>query len=49
MDLPSCLAHLDEAIAAATDLALDRTAAVTVRETARTRLGFPSDALGGPG
>jgi len=44
MDLPSCLAHLDEAIAAATDLALDTTAAVTVRETARTRLGFPSDA-----
>jgi hypothetical protein len=44
MDLPSCLGHLDDAIAAATDLALDTTAAATARETARTRLGFPSDA-----
>jgi len=44
MDLARCLEHLDEAIAAATDLDLDTTAAGTVRETARTRLGFPSDA-----
>lgn len=44
MDLPGCLAHLDDAITAASDLALDPTAAATVRETARTRLGFPSDA-----
>ncbi len=44
MSLPDCLAHLDEAIAAASALALDTTAAASVRETARTRLGFPSDA-----
>jgi len=44
MDLPGCLEHLDEAIAAASVLALDTTAASGVRETARIRLGFPSDA-----
>jgi hypothetical protein len=44
MNLPGCLAHLDEAIAAGSALGLDIAAAATVRETARTRLGFPSDA-----
>ena len=44
MNLQGCLTHLDEAIAAASDLGLDTTAAASVRETARTRLGFPSDA-----
>ena len=43
MDLERCLAHLDEAIAAASALGLDATTASSVRETARTRLGFPSD------
>jgi hypothetical protein len=44
VNLPGCLTHLDEAIAASTDLGLDTTAAASVRETAQTRLGFPSDA-----
>ncbi|HJW48714.1 MAG TPA: GTPase [Candidatus Limnocylindria bacterium] len=44
MNLQGCLTHLDEAIAAASVLGLDATAATSVRETARTRLGFPSDA-----
>lgn len=44
MSLQQCLAHLDEAIAAAAALGLDTAAAASVRETARTRLGFPSDA-----
>ena len=44
MSLQDCLAHLDEAIAAASTLGLDATAAATVRDLARTRLGFPSDA-----
>lgn len=44
MNLQGCLAHLDEALAAASTLGLDTSAAASVRETARTRLGFPSDA-----
>jgi hypothetical protein len=44
MNLQRCLTHLDEAIAAASTLGMDATAATSVRETARTRLGFPSDA-----
>ncbi|MGH2490841.1 MAG: GTPase [Candidatus Limnocylindria bacterium] len=44
MNLERCLAHLDDAIAAGSALGLDTTAAASVRETARTRLGFPSDA-----
>jgi GTP-binding protein EngB required for normal cell division len=44
MDLERCLTHLDEAIAAAATLGLDAAAATAVRETGRTRLGFPSDA-----
>ncbi|HEV8656813.1 MAG TPA: GTPase [Candidatus Limnocylindria bacterium] len=44
MDLQGCLAYLDDAIAAASTLGLDTTSANGVRETARTRLGFPSDA-----
>jgi hypothetical protein len=44
VNLQGCLTHLDEAIAAATDLGLETSAASSVRETARTRLGFPSDA-----
>lgn len=44
MNLPGCLAHLEEAIAAASTLALDTSDATRVRETARARLGFPSDA-----
>ena len=44
MDLQSCLAHLDEAIEASAVLGIDATAAGSVRDTARTRLGFPSDA-----
>ncbi len=44
MNLERCLAHLDDAIAAASALGLDTTAAASVRDTARTRLGFPSDA-----
>lgn len=43
MSLDHCLASLDEAVAAAASLGLDTTAAVTVRETARARLGFPGD------
>ena len=44
MSLQDCLTHLDDAIAAAATLGLDASAAASVRETARTRLGFPSDA-----
>jgi energy-coupling factor transporter ATP-binding protein EcfA2 len=44
MSLDACLTHLDEAIAAAATLGLETAAAAKVRETARTRLGFPSDA-----
>jgi hypothetical protein len=44
MDLERCLAHLDEAITAAAALGIDTTAAKGVRDGARTRLGFPSDA-----
>ena len=44
MSLERCLAHLDDAIAAASSLSLDTTAAASVRERARTRLGFPGDA-----
>ena len=44
MNLQSCLGHLDEAIAAASELGLDTTVAAGVRETGRTRLGFPSAA-----
>lgn len=44
MNLDRCLARLDDTIAAASTLGLDTTSASGVRETARTRLGFPSDA-----
>jgi GTP-binding protein EngB required for normal cell division len=44
VSLDLCLGHLDEAIAAASVLGLDAAAATGVRENARTRLGFPSDA-----
>jgi ribosome biogenesis GTPase A len=44
MSLERCLAHLDEAIAAASVLGLDAAAATSVREIALTRLGFPSEA-----
>src|SRR5439155_11223737 len=44
MDLQRCLAHLDEAIEAAAALGIDATAAASMRDTARTRLGFPGDA-----
>jgi hypothetical protein len=44
LNLERCLAHLDEAILAASTLGLETSAAASVRETARTRLGFPSDA-----
>lgn len=44
MNLERCLAHLDAAIAAAAVLGIDTGAAASVRETARTRLGFPGDA-----
>jgi len=44
MDLQRCLAHLDEAIEAAAVLGIEPTAAASVRDPARTRLGFPSDA-----
>src|SRR5438094_348994 len=43
MDLQRCLAHLDEAIEAAAVLGIEATAAASVRDTARTRLGFPGD------
>jgi hypothetical protein len=43
VNLQACLAHLDEAVAAASSLGLDTSAAAAVREIARTRLGFPSD------
>src|SRR5438034_1009961 len=39
-----CLGTLDEAIAAAKELGLDASAAVSTRDTARARLGFPSSA-----
>ncbi|HKY49941.1 MAG TPA: GTPase, partial [Candidatus Limnocylindria bacterium] len=44
MSLDGCLANLDEAIAAAATLGLDTAVAAKVRDIARTRLGFPSDA-----
>ncbi|MGH2500351.1 MAG: GTPase, partial [Candidatus Limnocylindria bacterium] len=44
MSLERCLLHLDDAIAAASELGLDTAGAASVRETARTRLGFPSEA-----
>jgi GTP-binding protein EngB required for normal cell division len=44
VNLQGCLERLDGAIAAATALGLDTTVAGGVRDTARTRLGFPSDA-----
>ncbi len=43
MSLAQCLARLDDAIDAATGLGLDAGPAVQVRETARSRLGFPGD------
>jgi ribosome biogenesis GTPase A len=39
-----CLANLDEAIVAANALGLESSAAVVTRDTARARLGFPSNA-----
>ena len=44
MSLEQCLEHLDDAIAAAAALGLDAAPAARVRETARTRLGFPGGA-----
>jgi len=38
-----CLANLDEAIEAASALGLQAGAAVATRDTARARLGFPSN------
>ena len=43
MSLAQCLGRLDDAIDAATALGLDASAAQGVRDTARTRLGFPGD------
>lgn len=44
MSVDRCLANLDRAIEAANALGLDTGAAVVTRDTARARLGFPSDA-----
>ena len=44
MNVDRCLGNLDEAIAAAKALGLDARAAVATRDTARSRLGFPSSA-----
>ncbi|HSS61873.1 MAG TPA: GTPase [Candidatus Limnocylindrales bacterium] len=44
MSIDRCLGSLDEAIAAAKALGLDATAAISTRETALSRLGFPSSA-----
>jgi hypothetical protein len=44
VSLDRCLATLDTAIDAAKTVGLDTGAATTVRETARSRLGFPGDA-----
>jgi len=44
MSVDRCLANLDEAIEAAKALGLDAAAAIATRDTARARLGFPSNA-----
>lgn len=44
MSVDRCLGNLDEAIAAASSLGLDASAAVAARDTIRARLGFPSSA-----
>ena len=44
MSVDRCLANLDEAIEAANALGLESGAAVATRDTARERLGFPSNA-----
>jgi 50S ribosome-binding GTPase len=44
VNVDRCLDNLDEAIAAATTLGLDTSAAGATRDTARARLGFPSTA-----
>ena len=44
MSVDRCLGNLDEAIAAAKELGLDASGAVSTRDTARARLGFPSSA-----
>ena len=44
MSVDRCLANLDEAIEAANALGLESGAAVATRDTARARLGFPSNA-----
>ena len=44
MSVDRCLDNLDEAIAAAKSLGLDTGAAAATRDTARSRLGFPSTA-----
>ena len=44
MSLDRCLANLDEAIEAANALGLEAGAAAVTRDTARARLGFPSNA-----
>lgn len=42
MSIDRCLENLDQAIVAGTALGLDTSAATATRDTARTRLGFPS-------
>ena len=44
MSVDRCLANLEEAIEAANALGLETSAAVVTRDTARARLGFPSNA-----
>jgi GTP-binding protein EngB required for normal cell division len=44
VSIDRCLANLDEAIEAANALGLETGAAVVTRDTARARLGFPSNA-----
>ena len=44
MSVDRCLANLDDAIEAANALGLEAGAAVATRDTARARLGFPSNA-----
>ncbi|HEY8815295.1 MAG TPA: GTPase, partial [Candidatus Dormibacteraeota bacterium] len=44
MSVDRCLANLDNAIEAANALGLEASAAVATRDTARERLGFPSNA-----
>ncbi|HEY2596940.1 MAG TPA: GTPase, partial [Candidatus Dormibacteraeota bacterium] len=44
MSIDRCLASLDAAIEAANALGLEAGAAIATRDTARARLGFPSNA-----